>query len=200
MFGRLLKYFFNTILAVFLLLVLSNLIVFLIAKNGIKDEISALPDHSNLLVLGTSKRFASGGENLFYKNRIVAAKNVIDSMDPGKIILSGSHPSDYYNEPLDMQRSLEELGFEASKFILDEAGENTFASLQNYAEKYRSDSLIIITQKFHAYRCILISKQLGINAVVYPAGAVSVDITNKPAIREVFARVYALWNIYLFNA
>jgi SanA protein len=200
MIGRLLKYFFYFIQVVFLLLVLSNIIVLLIAKNGIEEELSGLPANSNLIVLGTSKHFASGGENLFYKNRIAAAKQVLDSLNPKHTILSGSHASEYYNEPQDMQLSLEELGFSPSDFILDENGENTYASLRNYAERYNGDSVIIVTQKFHAYRCIVISKDLGIKAVVYPAEAVSVDITNKPAIREVFARAYALWNIYIFNA
>lgn len=148
------------------------------------------------MILGTSKTFASGTENLFFKNRIIAADFLITEIKPANIILSGANPSQYYNEPEDMKNALIQKGIDR-EFILDHSGDNTRASILNYKDEFQNQPLIIITQKFHAYRTILICRELNIEAEVYPAEEVSVDITNKPVIREVFARVKALIDFYL---
>jgi SanA protein len=197
---RLIKFLFLAISISFGLLLISNITVVLLTKDRILSENERLPSNFNVIVLGTSKKFASGSENLFYKNRMLATKRLLEKSNPSRIILSGSNPSVYYNEPMDMQSSLIDLGFEESTFEIDSHGNNTFESIQNYHHKYANDSLIIITQKFHAYRTLLICKQFGIKALVFPAEAVSADITNKPLVREVFARTKALWDFYLFEA
>ncbi len=190
---------FITVMAFFIILI-ANVIVIFSTRNGILNAEQELPQDYYAMVLGTSKKFASGSENLYYKNRMMAVKDLIEKSNPKNLILSGSNPSVYYNEPRDMKMSLAELGIDTINFIIDTHGDNTFESLKNYSRKYQKDSLIIITQTFHAYRTLLICKQLKINAMVYPAEEVSADITNKPLVREVFARVKALWEFYLFDA
>lgn len=182
------------------MVLIANGIVIFSTKSGILKSDQNLPTDYYAMILGTSKKFASGSENLYYKNRILAAKELMELSNPKRLILSGSNSSVYYNEPRDMKLSLFEMGIDSSQFLIDAEGNNTFESLKNYSQNYYGDSLIIITQVFHAYRTILICKQLKINAMVYPAEEVSADITNKPLIREVFARVKALWEFYLFEA
>lgn len=174
----------------------SNALIVFMTSDDIIEEIEQLDTSSNLLILGTSKTFASGSENLFYKNRIKAGVELIKKIEPERVILSGSHPSDYYNEPLDMRNSLFENGLDTSNYILDGKGNDTFSSIKNYKDRFGEEKLIIITQKFHAYRTLLICRKFKVNAKVYPAEDVSVDITNKPVIREVFARIDALFNFY----
>ncbi|MEQ9313487.1 MAG: ElyC/SanA/YdcF family protein [Cytophagales bacterium] len=185
---------------VFFIILIANVIVIFSTRKGILNTEQKLPESYYAMVLGTSKKFASGSENLYYKNRMMAVKDLMKKSSPKFIILSGSNPSVYYNEPRDMKLSLSELGIDSLNFIIDSHGDNTFESLKNYSQNYEKDSLIIITQTFHAYRTLLICKQLNINAMVYPAEEVSADITNKPLVREVFARVKALWEFYLFDA
>lgn len=182
------------------MVLLANAIVIFSTEKGIMKPDSSLPQSYYAMVLGTSKKFASGSENLYFKNRMLAVQKLMEISSPKEIILSGSNPSIYYNEPKDMKFALSELGVDSTHFLIDAEGNNTFESLLNYSRKFQNDSLVIITQTFHAYRTLLICKQLKIKALVYPAEEVSADITNKPLIREAFARVKALWEFYLYDA
>jgi SanA protein len=115
------------------------------------------------------------------------------------IILSGAKQSSYYNEPKDMYRALKQAEINSAHILLDSSGNNTFESINNFVKLGLGDSLIIVTQKFHAYRAILICRYLNIESKVYEAEAVSVDVTNRPVLREVLARFAAFFQFYLFK-
>lgn len=70
------------------------------------ERVEDIPKNRVGLVLGTSKLTSDGLPNLFYSQRIEAAKRLYDAKKIDCILLSGDNTSMNYNEPVDMQKSL----------------------------------------------------------------------------------------------
>ena len=166
-----------------------------------KDRIYAIEDatpNDVALVLGTSKRTSSGGENRFFKERMTTAAALHKNGVIKHILVSGDNGSNYYNEPIDMLNALGDLNIPDSAVSLDYAGFRTLDSVVRSKEVFGQQKLTIITQQFHCYRSLFIADFFGIEAV-----AVSADdggpIGNSLAFREVIARTVAVLDLYVFQ-
>ncbi|MBJ7880726.1 SanA/YdcF family protein [Gelidibacter salicanalis] len=147
------------------------------------------------MVLGTSKYLIKGGNNFFYVERMKSTADLYHSNKIDTIIASGDHSDKYYNEPLQIKKSLIALGVPESKIILDEKGINTFQSLKNFKKNHLNNPVIIITQKFHNQRAIYFTKNLKLNAIGINAESLPFTVAPKTYIREYFARVKAFINV-----
>ncbi len=183
-------------------------LLFIIACNGwvmyttqeyIYKTIESLPEREAGLVLGTSKRVASGQENLFFKNRIEAAAHLYHRKKVKHLILSGDNSSRYYNEPADMRAALLKKGVPEAAMTLDFAGHRTFESVLRCKKLYNQDSITIISQSFHSARALFISRHYQIPAIAYAAGDVPAAYSFKTMLREYLARPKALLDIYLLD-
>lgn len=85
---------------------LMNLAFSLYASMYRFERIEDIPKNRVGLVLGTSKSTSDGLPNLFYQQRIEAAKRLYDAKKIDCILLSGDNTTINYNEPVDMQKSL----------------------------------------------------------------------------------------------
>ncbi len=150
------------------------------------------------LVLGTSKRTSSGGENRFFKERMTTAATLHAQGTIRHILVSGDNGSKYYNEPIDMLNALGDLHIPDSVISLDYAGFRTLDSVVRSKQVFGQDKLLIVTQEFHCYRSLFIADYFGIEAV-----AVSADdggpIGLTLATREVFARTMAVLDLYVLQ-
>lgn len=163
------------------------------------DQISEIPYNKSGLVLGTSKRVVGGGENLFFKHRIEAAYQLFNAGKIDYIIVSGDNSIMEYNETRDMKNSLIELGVPEDKIIDDFAGFRTLDSVIRSKEVFGQDSITIISQKFHNQRAIFIAKNHDIYALGYNAKDVPQYYGKKTQIREYFARVKSLIDVYVLR-
>lgn len=139
------------------------------------------------LLLGTSK-YAWGGENDFFFNRIDAAVELLKAGKIECIIISGDNSRKDYNEPLDMKNELIKQGIPEAKIYLDYAGFRTFDSVIRAKEIFGQTSFIVISQKFHNERAVYIARKNGIEAFGYNAKDVEARKGFKTKIREYFAR------------
>ena len=146
------------------------------------------------VVLGTSKYKTGGGNNLFFDNRIKAAAELYKSKKVSKIVVSGTNEQ-YYDEPGDMKESLLAYGVPESDIILDNEGFRTLHSVENSLDKY--SSIVLVTQRFHAYRGLFICNTFGLKAVCLAAEFPSEDYSYLTIVREVFARPKAIIDLYL---
>jgi len=196
---RLLRLFFFGSISIASVIIFSNYWVNKQSNDSIFDEIENIPYNKTGLVLGTSKRVVGGGENLFFKHRIEAAYQLFNAGKIDYIIVSGDNSIMEYNETRDMKNSLIELGVPEDKIIDDFAGFRTLDSVIRSKEVFGQDSITIISQKFHNQRAIFIAKNHDIYALGYNAKDVPQYYGKKTQIREYFARVKSLIDVYVLR-
>lgn len=181
-----------------LFMTVANIVVVMNSSSRIKGQLDELSKARIALVLGTSKSTRYGTENLFFSDRMKAAADLFHDGKVKHIIVSGDNRSKYYNEPQDMLESLLELGVPSEAITLDYAGLRTLDSIVRCKEIFDQDDIIIVTQKFHAYRAVFIAKHYDITSQAYSANYES-ELYASLFIRELIARSLSVIDLYLLN-
>ncbi len=127
------------------------------------SSISCIPSSDWLLVLG------AGVENNnrlspILKDRLISAAKYIRKFNPKHIILSGTKKELDYNEPIAMLNFLVSEGIDQDSIVLDESGFSTYHSCVNLKNKYDPENIVIISQRFHLYRALMISRLIGLQS------------------------------------
>ncbi len=99
-----------------------------------------------------------------------------------KIIMSGDHSSDDYNEVAAMKQYAINAGVPSEDIFMDHEGYSTYETAYRAKEVFGAKKVILVTQKYHLYRAVYIAESLGIEAY-----GVASDYEMHES-REVFAR------------
>jgi SanA protein len=169
------------------------------SNKKIYKDLNSLPDKDYGVLLGTSKYTKNGKINVFYKNRIDAAKDILINDKISRIIASGDNRNFRYNEPMKMQQDLVKSGISEDRVIIDPDGFRTLYSMLNIAKKYNIKEAIIVSQRFHLQRAIFIGKFLGLELIGYEAKNVSGMANIKIQVRERGARLKMIFDIVYFT-
>lgn len=197
---RWMKRIFLTLSILFVsLFILSNLWIVRSTKSRVFSDLSKVPHHRIALVLGTSHRTSKGDPNPFFENRIETAAELYKKGKIDHLILSGDNRTIYYNEPMAMLRALLKKGVPASAITLDYAGLRTLDSIVRCKEIFGQNKFIIITQPFHSYRALFISRYHHINAIAMVAEEPDFEYSFKVRIREYLARTKAVLDLYVLK-
>lgn len=81
-----------------------------------------------------------------------------------KIIMSGDHGSEYYDEVNTMKQYAVDAGVPSSDIFMDHAGFSTYESMYRAKEIFQVDSMVIVSQEYHLYRAIYIARKLDMTA------------------------------------
>jgi len=184
------------------LVVVANIWVVTSTASKVFQDYRELPDSDHdkvALVLGTSQKLMNGSPNPFFENRIRAAAMLYKEGKVDHFILSGDNRTKYYNEPASMKKALMNFGIPDSVITLDYAGLRTLDSVVRSKEIFGQDKLIIITQSFHSYRALFISRYYDIDAVVLVAQEPAEETALKVYFREYFARTKAVLDLYILK-
>lgn len=165
-------------------------------KPFLYSEIKHLPYNRVGLLLGTSKNTRSGKENWYFKNRITAAKELFQNHKIDFLIISGDNGRKNYNEPRDMKNALIQQGIDSTKIFLDFAGFRTFDSVVRAKQVFSESQITIISQQFHNQRAVFIAREMGMQAIAYNARDVRYFAGLKSRIREKFARLLAVMDMW----
>ncbi len=168
-------------------------------RNQIYFKLPQLPANDVGLVLGTSKFVRTGKENLFFRYRMEATARLWKEGKVKYLILSGNNDSEYYNEPVDMQRALVKLGVPTSVMTLDYAGYRTFDSVVRCKDVFGQEKITIISQNFHNARALYIGNYKGVDAIAFAAQDVPDGYSLRTLIREYLARPYALLDVHILQ-
>jgi SanA protein len=177
----------------------ANIWVVKSTEGNVIDKVDDLPDTKVALVLGTSQKLVNGLPNPFFENRIQAAAVLYKGGKVVHFILSGDNRTRYYNEPAAMKRALMKLGVPESAITLDYAGLRTLDSIVRSKKIFGQDKLIIITQPFHSYRALFISRFYNIDAVALVAQEPRQEAGAKVYWREYLARTIAVLDLYILK-
>jgi SanA protein len=183
-----------------LCLLAANLWVLGSTKNQIYKQVNTVPAGQVVaLVLGTSKQLPNGWDNHYFKCRIAAAADLYHAGKISHLLLSGDNSRPDYNEPADMRAALMEKGVPASAMTLDCAGMRTLDSVVRAREIFGLASYVIVTDDFHLPRALFLANHFGITAIGYESEPLEWGTSKKTRIREYFARVKLLLDVYLLG-
>jgi SanA protein len=181
------------------------LFVFIISENFFKhnrrqcyNDINKIPQNKVGLLLGTSKYIGSQ-LNYYYQYRVDAAVQLYNLGRIEYILVSGDNSIKHYNEPQTFKDDLIERGIPADKIYLDYAGFRTFDSVIRSKKVFGQNSITFISQQFHNERAIFIAKHNDIEAIGYNAQDVYGKNGLKTRIRERFARIKAVLDVFILR-
>ena len=189
---------FTAFLIFTLLIVASNLWIVHSTSHNVFSDVTKLPDHRVALVLGTSNKTVSGDVNPYFRKRMETAAQLYKMGKIDHLILSGDNRSMYYNEPIEMRKALIKLGVPATAITLDYAGLRTLDSVVRCKEIFGQNRITIITQPFHSYRALFISRYYDIEAVAMVTDEDS-EYSFRIRLREYFARTKAVLDLYVLK-
>ena len=105
-----------------------------------------------------------------------------------KLLMSGDHGQQEYDEVNTMKRYAVERGVASSAVFMDHAGFSTYESLYRAKEIFGVEKVIIVTQRYHLYRALYIARQLGLEAYGVASDPRSYAGQVAREVREILAR------------
>ena len=106
-----------------------------------------------------------------------------------KLLMSGDHGQEEYNEVAVMKQYAIEKGVTSEDVFMDHAGFSTYDSIYRAKEIFGAKKVLIVTQEYHLYRALYVAEEIGMEAYGVPADTRTYFGQTKRDIREVLARV-----------
>lgn len=141
-------------------------------------SISRIPKSDWLLVLGAGVE-KNNRPSQILEDRLISAAKYVRKFNPKHIILSGTRKELDYNEPAAMLNFLLSEGIDQDSIILDELGFSTYHSCVNLKKIYNPENIVIVTQRFHLYRSLMISRLIGLRSFGLAANTLSFSNSLK---------------------
>lgn len=127
------------------------------------EEAAALTDVDCILVLGCQVK-DDGTPSDMLRDRLTRGIEVYNLGAAPKLLMSGDHGREEYDEVGTMKQYAIEAGISSEDIFMDHAGFSTYESIYRAKEIFQADKIIIVTQEYHLYRALYIAKQLGVEA------------------------------------
>ena len=194
---RFLKWIVSILAVCLISLFLSNYWINSNTKTQLYTDVNEIPFRKVGLVLGASKKTIRGTNNFYFSYRIQAAYELFKAHKVQYLLVSGDNHIKGYDEPSDMRKALIALGVPDSCIVLDYAGFRTLDSVVRCNEVFGEDSITIISQEFHNQRALFIANKNNIQAIGFNAQDVNQNYSFKTRLREYFARVKCVLDIYV---
>ncbi len=177
--------------------VFADTYVFWRGSQGIYENAADLPPADAALVLGAAV-YRGGQMSAILTDRAATALEVYRAGKVEKILISGDHSQNNYDEVNVAKDFFLQNGVSAEDIFVDYAGFNTYDSAARAKKIFKADSLIVATQEFHLPRALYLARQAGITAHGIKADRRSYNLGFYNTWRENGARVKAFWRV-LFN-
>jgi len=183
------------IIILFLVFIISVASVFIInffVKATTKEQIlteneaSKLENIDCILVLGAG--IWGNKPSPMLEDRLLQAISLYKKNVSAKIIMSGDHGREEYDEVNIMKDFAIEKGVPSENIFMDHAGFSSYESIYRAKEIFQAKKIVIVTQEYHLYRAIYIANQLDIES--YGVGADPRKYVGAAyrEIREILAR------------
>lgn len=141
-----------------------------------------------VIVLG-ARVYDSGDPSPILRDRLVIGAEAVDEGMSDRILLSGDHGSEDYDEVNSMREYVESLEISSEKVFMDHAGFSTYETMYRAKEIFQIESAIIVTQDYHLKRAVFNARMLGIEAYGIPSDRYAYAGSAYRETREKIARV-----------
>ena len=176
------------VIALMLIILGINLYV----KSSTKNQIIENNDYSNLkdidciVVLGAG--IWGDKPSPMLEDRLLQAIDLYQNNVSSKIIMSGDHGKQDYDEVNTMKNFEIDKGVPSESIFMDHAGFSSYESIYRAKEIFGAKKIVIVTQKYHLYRALYIANQLGIEAYGVGADPRQYVGATYRELREILAR------------
>ena len=152
------------------------------------EESAELADVDCILVLGAGVDGTTLSHML--EDRVKTGINLYELGSAPKILMSGDHGRDDYDEVNAMKNYAKEQGVPSEDIFMDHAGFSTYESMYRARDVFQAEKIIIISQEYHLHRAIYIAEYLGLEAygVDSQLRPYAADTNIYNTIREFLAR------------
>ena len=143
-----------------------------------------MEEHNQPKIIAVSGKGGVGKTSL----AAVIVKLLVSAYPGKKILASGDHGRDSYDEVNHMKQYAVGRGVDPDDVFLDHAGFSTYESMYRARDVFEVKSAIVVTQKYHLYRAVYNARRLGIDAYGVAADK---RVYGKPVynfVRESLAR------------
>jgi SanA protein len=141
------------------------------------------------LVLGAGVR-EDGSPSDVLRDRLDVALSLYRDGRVERILVSGDHRAESYDEPNAMRRYLEANGVPRAAIFMDHAGFDTYSSMWRAKNVFGAERVVVVTQAFHLPRALYVARSLGMAA----EGA-SADRRLYRGIAETISRTKAFFDV-----
>ena len=145
-----------------------------------------------ILVLGASV-YSNLTPSPMLEDRLLKSIELYNAGVSNRLLMSGDHRSDDYNEVQTMKNYAIFNDIKSSDIFMDHYGINTYESLYRAKHIFKVKKLVIVTQEYHLYRALYIAQKLGLEVYGVPTDVIVYKDQNKRDIREFFARIKAFF-------
>ena len=137
-------------------------------KSSTQNQIIANEDYSKLedidCIIALGAGIWGDKPSPMLEDRLLEAISLYNNKVSPKIIMSGDHGRQEYDEVNIMKSFAIEKGVPSEDIFMDHAGFSTYESLYRAKEVFEAKKVVIVTQKYHLYRALYIANELGIEA------------------------------------
>ena len=112
-----------------------------------------------------------------------------------RILVSGDHREDNYNEPGVMYRYLLEQGIPEQAILIDHYGLDTYDTIYRARHVFLVETAVITTQRFHLQRALFLADKIGLTAIGYATDPRPYSSHSYMLVREMGARLKAIYEI-----
>ena len=161
------------IIIILIIMILILLAINLYVKQSTKKQIienndySGLKDIDCIIILGAG--IWGDKPSPMLEDRLLEGISLYEDNVSSKIIMSGDHGKEDYDEVNIMKNFAIEKGVPSENIFMDHAGFSSYESIYRAKEIFKAKKVVIVTQKYHLYRALYIANKLGLDA--YGAGA-----------------------------
>lgn len=152
------------------------------------EQASQLEDVDCVVVLGCQVK-DDGTPSHMLEDRLKRGVSLYQSGAAPKLLMSGDHGREVYDEVDAMKRYAVEAGVPSEAVFMDHAGFSTYETVYRAKEIFQANRVIIVTQEYHLYRAMYIANALGLEAYGVPSDYRQYSGQFSRDVREVLARV-----------
>ncbi|WP_394899003.1 SanA/YdcF family protein [Clostridium paraputrificum] len=133
----------------------------IVTKDTLPEKVDAI------IVLGAGVR-EDGTPSDILTDRLSTSLDILNMGVEGKLLLSGDHGREGYNEVGTMKDYiLKNSNIKEKDIFLDHAGFSTYDSIYRAKDIFKVESAIIVTNEYHLPRALYLAEKLGIDAYGY---------------------------------
>lgn len=151
------------------------------------EEAAAAGPADCVLVLGALV-YPDGRLSAMLEDRVKTGISLYQSGAAKKLLFSGDHGREDYDEVNAMKRYALEAGVPEEDIFLDHAGFSTYESVYRAKAVFQVESVVIVTQRYHLYRALYTAQRLGLKAVGVDGALQAYVGQDKREFREFLAR------------
>lgn len=175
-----------------IIIVLFVLTINLYVKQSTKKQIltsersSQLEDIDCIIILGAG--IWEDRPSHMLEDRLLAGIELYKKGVAPKIIMSGDHGREEYDEVNVMKDFAIEKGVPSEDIFMDHAGFSSYESIYRAKEIFEAKKVVIVTQEYHLYRSLYIANCLGLEAYGIGADPKQYVGATYRELREILAR------------